>query len=211
MSQVKGLINNFDRIGDWKKFSTHMVEYLTIPVKKYGAENKFNDLLHYTGLRVMCWHLLKYSLRLWLGFGKRHDFEKIAHYAQMGRTLATEQGREAPFFKVEDPDGDYLIIRAALEEIESADVYKEHGRRLVSICCESAPADLINRVAVLLYVGEYGEGHGIRAKDEFMANDECRQHYMDMAKTVIELTRKDLLEKVSEEESTDDKRQPKTP
>jgi hypothetical protein len=87
-----------------------MVSYLEIPTKKYGGELKFNDFLHYTGLRVMCWNLLKYSLRVWLGSAKRHDFEKIAHFAQMAWTLARDQGREHPYFK-EDTEGDYLVVR----------------------------------------------------------------------------------------------------
>jgi hypothetical protein len=88
----------FDRLGDWQKFNQRMIEYLQIPIHKYGAAGEMNDLLHYTGLRVMCWHLLKYSLRIWLGFGKRHDLEKIAHFAQMAWTRARSEGRTAPFF-----------------------------------------------------------------------------------------------------------------
>lgn len=76
-------INNFDRIGDWKKFAKAMEAYIETPQKKYGTEMKFNDLCHYTGLRIMLWNILKYALRLWSGAGKEHDFEKIAHYAQM--------------------------------------------------------------------------------------------------------------------------------
>jgi hypothetical protein len=89
----------FDRLGDWEKFHQRMIEYLQIPIHKYGAASEMNDLLHYTGLRVMCWHLLKYSLRIWLGFGKQNDFEKIAHYAQMAWTRARSEHRTAPFFE----------------------------------------------------------------------------------------------------------------
>lgn len=101
-------MNKFDRIRDWKFFGDRMTEYISGPQKKYGTNMKFNDLCHYTGLRIMLWNILKYSLRLWSGNGKRHDFEKIAHYAQMAWTLKENQGREAPFFN-EDIEGDYVI------------------------------------------------------------------------------------------------------
>lgn len=101
-------MNNFDRIGDWEKFNDAMKKYIERPQKKYGTEFKFNDFLHYTGLRIMTWNILKYALRLWSGCGKEHDFEKIAHYAQMCYTLKTRQGRQAPFFK-EDVEGDYVV------------------------------------------------------------------------------------------------------
>jgi hypothetical protein len=100
-TEIEPVNRGFDRLGDWRKFSQRMEEYLQGPISKYGGKRKFNDLLHYTGLRVMCWNLLKYSLRIWLGQGKRHDFEKLAHYAQMAWTRARAEGRQAPFF-VED-------------------------------------------------------------------------------------------------------------
>lgn len=101
-------MNEFDRLGDWEKFNGIMKKYIERPQKKYGTEFKFNDFLHYTGLRVMTWNILKYALRLWSGCGKEHDFEKIAHYAQMCHTLKNRQSREAPFFK-EDVEGDYVV------------------------------------------------------------------------------------------------------
>ena len=113
-------MNKFDRLSDWKSFNKKMEEYIEIPQKKYGSELKFNDLCHYTGLRIMLfaitlglvrimlWNILKYALRLWSGCGKEHDFEKIAHYAQMGFCLKERQGRVAPFFK-EDVEGDYVV------------------------------------------------------------------------------------------------------
>jgi len=103
-------MNNFDRIGDWEKFNQHMKKYIEIPAKKYGSEFKFNDLCHYTGLRISTWNILKYALRLWSGCGKEHDFEKIAHYSQMAWTLKEQQGRVAPFFN-DDVEGDYVVVR----------------------------------------------------------------------------------------------------
>lgn len=101
----------FDRLGDWEKFHQRMIEYLQIPIQKYGAANEMNDLLHYTGLRVMCWHLLKYSLRIWLGHGKRHDFEKIAHFAQMAWTRARSEQRNAPFFEENEIQKREFIVK----------------------------------------------------------------------------------------------------
>lgn len=109
--QKRGIekVNKFDRIGDWQKFSRMMETYIKTPQTKYGTNLKFNDLLHYTGLRVMLWNILKYALRLWSGAGKKHDFEKIAHYAQMCWVLKERQGRKAPFFK-DDVEGDYVVM-----------------------------------------------------------------------------------------------------
>lgn len=101
-------MNKFDRLGDWEKFNNVMKKYIERPQKKYGTKRKFNDFLHYTGLRIMTWNILKYALRLWSGCGKEHDYEKIAHYAQMCHTLKTRQNREAPFFK-KDIEGDYVV------------------------------------------------------------------------------------------------------
>lgn len=107
---TKSQTNNFDRLGDWRRFSAMMEEYIQGPQKKYGGELQFNDLCHYTGLRITLWNVLKYALRLWNGNGKEHDFEKMAHYSQMGWTLKEQQGREAPFFH-NDIEGDYVVVR----------------------------------------------------------------------------------------------------
>lgn len=104
-------MSKFDRVGDWKRFSAMMTEYIEVPQKKYGSEMAFNDLCHYTGLRVLLWNILKYALRLWCGSGKIHDFEKIAHYAQMAWTLKERQKRTPPFFH-NDVEGDYLVLDA---------------------------------------------------------------------------------------------------
>jgi len=101
--------NNFDRLGDWEKFSKYMSEaYLSGPIKKYSGAHRMNDFLHYTGLRVMIWNILKYALRLWLGRGKIHDFEKIAHYAQMAYTLKEQKELTPPFVNV-DSDEEYIL------------------------------------------------------------------------------------------------------
>ena len=105
-------MRKFDRIGDWQAFSKRMEEYLLVPIKKYSGRTLFNDFLFYTGLRIMSWNILKYALRIWLGAGKRNDFEKIAHYAQMAWTVKEEEGREAPFFD-EDPKQEREFIRTA--------------------------------------------------------------------------------------------------
>ena len=102
--------NNFDRVGDWEKFSLQMTKYLQRPVKKYSGQQQFNDLLHYTGLRVMLWNILKYASRLWLGSGKINDLEKIAHYAQMAWTLKEQKKLMPPFVK-KDTDEEYVLIR----------------------------------------------------------------------------------------------------
>lgn len=113
-------MNRFDRIGDWQKFGDIMEKYIEGPQKKYGSAMKFNDLCHYTGLRIMLWNILKYALRLWNGSGKEHDFEKIAHYAQMAHTLKSRQGRVAPFFK-EDIEGDYVVSDITESEEDKQD------------------------------------------------------------------------------------------
>lgn len=101
--------NNFDRLADWEKFSQYMSEtYLARPIKKYSGAQQMNDFLHYTGLRVMIWNILKYALCLWLGSGKQNDFEKIAHYAQMAYTLK-ERKKLAPPFVNPDSDEEYVL------------------------------------------------------------------------------------------------------
>jgi hypothetical protein len=101
-------MNKFDRLGDWKSFSKKMEAYIEVPQKKYGTELKFNDLCHYTGLRIMLWNILKYALRLWSGCGKEHDFEKIAHYAQMGHQITMDKKLKPPFFNP-DSNEEYII------------------------------------------------------------------------------------------------------
>jgi hypothetical protein len=108
-------MNKFDRIGDWKEFSSIMEKYIEVPQTKYGTNLKFNDLCHYTGLRVMLWNILKYALRLWSGAGKENDFQKIAHYAQMAFILKERQKRKAPFFN-NDIEEDYVIANNYKEE-----------------------------------------------------------------------------------------------
>jgi hypothetical protein len=93
----KKTMNKFDRIKDWKEFGSIMEKYIETPQTKYGTNLKFNDLCHYTGLRVMLWNILKYALRLWSGAGKENDFQKIAHYAQMGVYLKGTARKKGSF------------------------------------------------------------------------------------------------------------------
>lgn len=106
--EERKMSRKFDRIGDWKEFSSMMEKYIEIPQVKYGTNLKFNDLCHYTGLRVMLWNILKYSLRLWSGAGKENDFQKIAHYAQMSHAIINRKKLSAPFFNL-DLDEEYII------------------------------------------------------------------------------------------------------
>jgi len=80
-----------DRIGDWQKFSAHMEQYITESVLgKYGAGEQGIDLMAFTGEHECLFSILKYALRMWNGRGKVHDWEKIAHYAQIGWNKKTE-------------------------------------------------------------------------------------------------------------------------
>lgn len=46
------------------------------------------DLMAITKPIVCVWNILKYSLRIWNGKMKKHDLEKVAHYAELAWTLA---------------------------------------------------------------------------------------------------------------------------
>ena len=61
----------------------------TLP--KYGVENSGNtvDLMAITqDPRICIWNILRYSLRMWNGKMKKHDLEKVAHYAELAWTLS---------------------------------------------------------------------------------------------------------------------------
>jgi len=76
-----------DRISNWKKFSKHMEEYLENRVlKKYYSEDKELDILDLIDERICVFCIMKYAFRIWNGCGKEHDFEKIAHYAEIAWT-----------------------------------------------------------------------------------------------------------------------------
>ena len=111
----KVLFNNFDRVGDWKKFSEYMEAYISGPASKYGGEAKILDLCHFTGLVVMVWNILKYAWRLWTRSGKEHDFEKIAHYSQMAWTLKEQLELKPPFLP-EEEQGQFYIFREKADE-----------------------------------------------------------------------------------------------
>lgn len=170
-------MNKFDRIGDWKVFSKHMEEYLEGPQTKYGSSLKFNDLCHYTGLRVSVWNILKYALRLWNCCGKKNDLEKTAHYSQMAWTLKERQGRGAPYFK-EDVEGDYVVLDETdktpgfpviKEQEMDAEIYESSIDKMYRILgFVSDILDLVNEV-----VADKGEnfiGKGVR-ENAYKIND----------------------------------------
>ncbi len=82
-----------DRVENWRKFSEHMENYIRDrTVAKYGVKEAGGiDLMSVTEPRVCIWNILKYTLRLWNGKGKKHDMEKIAHYAELAWTLSGEE------------------------------------------------------------------------------------------------------------------------
>lgn len=84
-----------DRIKNWQTFGTHMQEYLKERVLgKYQRQDVAPDLMSFTTKEICVWNILKYAIRSINGRGKRHDFEKIAHYAEMAWTK--EQGEMEP-------------------------------------------------------------------------------------------------------------------
>jgi hypothetical protein len=81
-----------DRVGDWDRFAAEMHDYIAkFTVGKYQGNNDF-DLMTITEPRESLWNIIKYSLRMWNGKGKRYDWYKIAHYTQMGWTKANASG-----------------------------------------------------------------------------------------------------------------------
>lgn len=70
------------RVLEWREFSRHMEAYIADnTVKKYG--DKGQDPMTDTDAHIIHWNLRRYATRLFRGFGKPHDLEKIAHYAAM--------------------------------------------------------------------------------------------------------------------------------
>jgi hypothetical protein len=62
-------------------------------VEKYGVKNSDAapefDLMSITRNPLICvWNILRYSLRIWNGKQKKHDIEKIAHYAELAWTMS---------------------------------------------------------------------------------------------------------------------------
>lgn len=83
-----------DRVGNWKKFSEHMEEYIqSWTVEKYTAENsKGCDLMSIIkDPRICYFNILKYALRPWNGHAKDHDLQKICQYAEMAWNLSEEK------------------------------------------------------------------------------------------------------------------------
>ena len=83
-----------DRVENWKKFAEHMEAYIRDrTIEKYGVKNTGEsagfDLMSITRNPLICvWCILKYSLRIWNGKQKSHDIKKIAHYAELARTMS---------------------------------------------------------------------------------------------------------------------------
>jgi hypothetical protein len=86
------------RVKDWDEFAAYMSSYINDnTVKKYGVGKKKIDvdLISLTeDWKILVWNVLRYALRLWNDRGKRHDLEKIAHYAQMAWKMKQEQAIE---------------------------------------------------------------------------------------------------------------------
>ena len=85
-----------DRVENWKKFSEHMEKYIRDQtIEKYGIQDSDLggfDLMSITKSPLICtWHVLKYSLRIWNGKMKKHDLEKIAHYAELAWTISGDE------------------------------------------------------------------------------------------------------------------------
>lgn len=106
-------MDSFDRLKDWQEFNDHMIEYLKRPQEKYSGKAQLPDLLHFTGLRISMWNIMKYIWRLWLGSGKEHDFEKIAHYDQIAWTETQRKRLKAPFIK-SDINEEFIIVRKTI-------------------------------------------------------------------------------------------------
>ena len=90
VSEHFGVTTPVDRVGDWDVFASDMHNYIgQFTVAKYGgSDTPTFDLMVVTEPRECIWNILKYSLRLWNGKGKKYDWYKIAHYCQMGWTKA---------------------------------------------------------------------------------------------------------------------------
>jgi hypothetical protein len=67
-------------IKGWRKFAVYMEkQYLPNTIPKYG-DSRLEDV---TSQETRYWNIIRYATRLMAGRGKRHDLEKIVHYAQM--------------------------------------------------------------------------------------------------------------------------------
>lgn len=80
-----------NRLQNWQTFSQHMDKYISEQtIEKYSTDaSGETDLMAITNSPIVCvWNILKYALRIWKGRMKRHDIEKIVHYAEMAWTMA---------------------------------------------------------------------------------------------------------------------------
>ena len=81
-------MSKVDRVGNWDKFGKMMHDYIdSFTSVKYGSGQTV-DLMHFTPPHVSIWNILKYAIRVWNGRPKRHDLQKIAHYAEMAWTYS---------------------------------------------------------------------------------------------------------------------------
>jgi len=81
--------NKFDRRKEFEIFVKYMLEeYLQRTQDKYEEKEEVKfDLMDITTERDCLYSIIKYARRVMVGKGKPHDFEKIAHYAQIAWTL----------------------------------------------------------------------------------------------------------------------------
>ena len=79
-----------DRVGNWRKFSEHMEEYIREQtIEKYTIERADGlDLMSISRPIICVWNILRYAVRIWNNRMKENDIEKIAHYAELAWTLS---------------------------------------------------------------------------------------------------------------------------
>lgn len=84
----KGAAKPVDRVAEWRRFARHVEEYIRKrTVQKYGIDNDSTmDLISITSVDICIWNLMRYSTRLFNGKAKKHDLEKVAHYAAIAWT-----------------------------------------------------------------------------------------------------------------------------
>jgi hypothetical protein len=82
-------MDKFDRRKEFEIFVKYMLEeYLQRTQDKYEEKEEVKfDLMDITTERDCLYSIIKYARRVMVGKGKPHDFEKIAHYAQISWTL----------------------------------------------------------------------------------------------------------------------------
>jgi hypothetical protein len=117
-----------DRVGNWDKFGKMMHDYIaSFTSGKYGSGQTV-DLMHFTPPHISIWNILKYAIRVWNGRPKRHDLQKIAHYAEMAWTYSNEDinqcicpsnVREELEMNLRDFSDEFHILRSIEQEEKS--------------------------------------------------------------------------------------------